>query len=154
MEHERIFKRLIVTLGNREQHDLVVLSHHKFRGAHKVADVLNHQDIQVLDGEVLDGVMDHVCVEVALAAGVYLHGVALLVFGKLDDASSSVALESLAPVKGVDSKSSKADAKEGQISVKLSGKDDDDDDDDPTLRIADILTALEEAGILVSLSKT
>ena len=81
-------------------------------------------------------------------------GVALLVFGKLDETSSSVALESLAPVKGVDSKSSKADAKEGQISVKLSGKNDDDDDDDATLSIADILTALEKAGILVSLSKT
>ena len=46
-------------------------------------------------------------------------------------------------------------AKKGEISVKLSGKDDDDDDDDDAkLSLADILTALEKAGIVASLSKT
>ena len=80
-----------------------------------------------------------------------------MVFSKLDETALSAALKSLAPVKGVDSKNSKADAKKGEISVKLSGKDDDDDDDDDDdakLSLADILTALEKAGIVASLSKT
>ena len=78
-------------------------------------------------------------------------GVALVVFAKLDKASAAAALKTLATVKGVDSKGSKAHVKKGQISVKLKGVD---GSGGAKLKIADILTALKKAGIEASISKT
>ena len=83
-------------------------------------------------------------------------GVALVVFGKLDETSAAAALKSLATVQGVDSKGSKADIKKGQISVKLSGADGDynDVEEGAKLSIADILAVLKEAGVEASISET
>ncbi len=77
--------------------------------------------------------------------------IALVLFAKLDEASAAAALEALAKVKGVDSKGSTADVKEGQLSIKLQGID---ASGGATLKVADLLQALKKAGIEASFSKT
>ncbi len=72
-------------------------------------------------------------------------GFALVVFAKLDEKGADVATKALGNVKGVDAGASKADAKKNQISVKIAGTD--------KVTIADILTALKDAGVNASLAK-
>ena len=77
-------------------------------------------------------------------------GVALVLFAKLDKESAAAALTALKEVKGVDAKKSQADVENGQISVKLQGID---AAGGAKLTLADILTALKDAGIEASPSK-
>ena len=48
-------------------------------------------------------------------------GVALVLFGKLDQESAKAAVAALGKLEGVDAKGSTADAKKGEIGVKLAG---------------------------------
>lgn len=68
-------------------------------------------------------------------------------FAKLDKESGKSARKALRTVKGVDAKGSKVRAKKGEISVKLTGGEKD------TVKVADLLSALENAGIKASLTK-
>ncbi len=77
-------------------------------------------------------------------------GLALMVLAELDKESAAAALKALAKVKGVDSKGTKANVKEGQINIKLLGLD---DSSGAKLKIADIRIALKTAGIDASFSK-
>ncbi len=72
-------------------------------------------------------------------------GLALVVFAKLDKKSAEAATKALGKVKGVDSKQSKADAKKGQISVSIAGKE--------KVTVAGILAALKDAGVKASLTE-
>ena len=72
-------------------------------------------------------------------------GFALVVYAKLDKKSAEAATKALGKVKGVDAKGSKADAKKGQVSVKIAGKE--------KVTITDVLGALKDAGIKGSLTK-
>ena len=72
-------------------------------------------------------------------------GLALVVFAELDEKSAEAATKALGKVKGVDAKQSKADAKKGQISVSIAGKE--------KVTVAGILAALKDAGVKASLTK-
>ncbi len=72
-------------------------------------------------------------------------GVALVLFAKLNKESAGAARKALRNVKGVDGKSSRANAKAGVISAKISGKE--------KVTVANILAALKEAGIEASLTR-
>ena len=70
---------------------------------------------------------------------------ALVLFAKLDKEYARAARKALRNVKGVDGKKSRANAKSGVISARISGK--------AKETVANILAALKEAGIEASLSK-
>ena len=72
-------------------------------------------------------------------------GFALMVFSKLDKKTVDAATKALDNVKGVDARALKADVKKSQISVTIAGTD--------KVTIADVLTALEDAGVNASLAK-
>jgi len=72
-------------------------------------------------------------------------GLALVLFAELDNESADAATKVLGKVKGVDAKGSKADAKKGEISVRIAGKE--------KVTVADVLTALKDAGVNASLAK-
>ncbi len=70
-------------------------------------------------------------------------GLALVVFAKgLDKETAQAARKALRGVKGVDGKGSRANAKTGAISAKITGKE--------KVTVANILAALKEAGIEAS----
>lgn len=71
-------------------------------------------------------------------------GLGVVLYADLDKASARKAKRALKKVKGVDAKNSKANAKKGEISVKLSGAR---KDKKPKVTVADIVTALKKAGI-------
>ena len=72
-------------------------------------------------------------------------GVSLVLFAKLDEKSSAAATKALGSVDGVDGKGSKADAKAGTISAKLSGK--------GSVTVAGVQKALAGAGVKTSTAK-
>jgi len=72
-------------------------------------------------------------------------GLALVLFAKLDKQSARAARKALRNVKGVDGKGTRANAKTGVISAKISGKE--------KVTVAIIVAALKEAGIEASVKR-
>ena len=67
-EHQRVLERLVLALGDRADHHPGVLADPELGRADEVADVLDHQQVDLLERQVGDRRADHVGVEVALAA--------------------------------------------------------------------------------------
>lgn len=72
-EHGRVFIRFIVALGHTGNHDALVFSQDKSIRANQVADVLDEQQVGLFQRQTVQGVFDHVGVEVAAAGGINLN---------------------------------------------------------------------------------
>src|SRR5262245_24072221 len=69
----RIFERLVVAFGHREDRDLLRLAEIEPRRADKIADILNEEDRVWLGRQIVERVPYHMSVEMAAAAGVDLN---------------------------------------------------------------------------------
>jgi hypothetical protein len=67
-EHERVLERLVLALGHRADHHPSVLADPELGRADEVADVLDHQQVDLPEPELGNRGADHVRVQVALAA--------------------------------------------------------------------------------------
>ena len=67
-EHERVLERLVLALGDRRDHHAVVLADAELGRADEVADVLDHQQVELVERQRRERRAHHVGVEVALAA--------------------------------------------------------------------------------------
>ncbi len=65
-KHQRVLERLVLALGDRADHDPRVLPDPELSRADEVADVLDHQQVDLLERDLRDRRADHVGVEVAL----------------------------------------------------------------------------------------
>ena len=78
LEDPRVLERLVVALRHGQNHDREVLAQVKVNGAHQVAHVLDEDDVDGVQAhtgvERIDGLRDHVALQVAKAAGVDLDG--------------------------------------------------------------------------------
>ena len=67
-EHQRVLRRLLLALGDRGDHDPGVLADSELRGTDEVADVLDHEEVDVVERQVGERGAHHVRIEVTLAA--------------------------------------------------------------------------------------
>ena len=67
-EHHRVLERLLLALGDRVHHRLGVLADVELGRAHEVADVLDHQQVELLEREPAEARAHHHRVEMAFAA--------------------------------------------------------------------------------------
>lgn len=73
LENVGVFERLVLAFGDREQGDPARFAEVEGGGADEVADILDEQQPARRQRQLIQGVADHVCVEVAALAGVDLH---------------------------------------------------------------------------------
>ena len=73
-EHVGIFERLVLAFGHRQHHHLVRLAEVESRRADQIADILDEQQRAWHELQRLEGVADHMGVEVAALAGIDLDG--------------------------------------------------------------------------------
>ena len=69
-EDERVLERLVVPLRHGEDHRVFDRARVELRGADEVADVFEHDEVQVLRADLLEALLRHACIEVAHAARV------------------------------------------------------------------------------------
>ena len=69
----RIFQWLVLTLSDRDDHYLGVLTDIEQRWADQVADVLDEEPGSRLRIQCLDRLLDHRCIEVASGSGIHLN---------------------------------------------------------------------------------
>ena len=67
-EHHRVLQRLLLALGHREHHRPGVLADIELGRAHEVADVLDHDEVEIGKGQARQGRANHRGVEMAFAA--------------------------------------------------------------------------------------
>ena len=67
-EHDGVLERLLLALRHRVDHRLGVLAHVELGRADEVADVLDHQQVELGEGQPRQPGTDHHGVEMALAA--------------------------------------------------------------------------------------
>ena len=67
-EHLRVLERLVLPLRHGSDHGARILADAELRGAHQVADVLDHKEVDLVERDFGKGGPHHVRVEVALAA--------------------------------------------------------------------------------------
>ena len=67
-EHQRVLERLVLALGDRADHHARVLADAELGRADEVADVLDHQQVELVERQLRQRRAHHVRVEVALAA--------------------------------------------------------------------------------------
>ena len=72
-EHDRIFLGFVVPFRDGEQHDIAVLTQIEGGRANEVADVLNEQDVDLMEVQLVQRGMNHVCIEMTGIAGCDLH---------------------------------------------------------------------------------
>ena len=72
-EHVRIFERLVLAFGYRQQHHLVRLAQVEGGGTYEIAHILYHQDAVPRRVQLRERVPDHMRIEMAALAGVDLH---------------------------------------------------------------------------------
>ena len=68
-EHHGILGGLVVTLGHREECDVAVLAQVEARRTHQIADVLDEQEVHALQIQPMQGLVDHVGVQMTGTAG-------------------------------------------------------------------------------------
>lgn len=72
MEHLGVLERLVLPLGYGEDHHLVVLPQVEGSWTDQVPHILDEEEVQVGEVEMIDGMADHVGIQVAAGTGVYL----------------------------------------------------------------------------------
>ena len=72
-KHKRVFKRLFITFGHAEDHDLEILPHLEFGRAHEVTYVFDNEYIDIRQIDVGQRGGNHVGVKMTGAACVQLH---------------------------------------------------------------------------------
>lgn len=73
LEHVRVFKRLVLSLGYRENDDLCMLAEVEQRGAHKIADIFYQHHRAARWPQLLESLRDHVSLKVASGSSVDLN---------------------------------------------------------------------------------
>jgi hypothetical protein len=105
MKHVRVLERLVFSLGHRKDHHLVRLAKIEGRRTDEIADVLDQQQRIVGRRQLVEGVANHVRVEMTALAGIDLHrrraggadpfGVAAGLLVALDDGDRQSVLQQL-----------------------------------------------------------
>ena len=67
-EHERVFVRFVIPLGDTEHHHLVVLSNIKFSRADEIADVFHNQKVKAAKVQILQRFLNHIGFKMASTA--------------------------------------------------------------------------------------
>ena len=77
-EHDRVFGRLVVALGHRQQDHVAVMTQIETGRAHQITDILDKQNIELRQIELIEGAMNQVRVQMTGGTGGDLVGGCLL----------------------------------------------------------------------------